>query len=282
MLPSPQSTGPLAAEPVIAANRVGLVSVPVWKNFPWLWHGFSTRIGGVTRAYALEGAPGELNLGFTADDDRENVLQNRRLLAEAVTGNPATPIVTLRQVHSAVVVVSGAVQDAHPVCEGDGLLTNRPGVLLGVQTADCVPVLVADCKRRAVAAFHAGWRGTVQRIVERGIARMGLEFGSQPQDLVAAIGPAIGPCCYAVGEQLLSEFESQFSYGAELFHDTGSGLHLDLFEANRRQLLDAGVAPESISLAGGCTACQTQVFFSHRASHGRAGRMLSVIGMLPE
>jgi len=276
--PSPQSAGQVATAPLIAANGAGLTLVPDWCNLPWLWHGFSTRLGGTSRSYAPEGVS-ELNLGFTADDDRENVVHNRRLLAEAVTGDPDTLIVTLRQVHSALVVVAGSAQGVQPACEGDGLLTSQPGILLGVQTADCVPVLVADRRRKVVAALHAGWRGTVKRIVECGIARMRLEFGSHPEDLLAAIGPAIGSCCYSVGEELRTKFQSEFPYAGELFQQVGPGIHLDLFEANRRQLLSAGLAPESISLAGGCTACQPQLFFSHRASRGRAGRMLSVIGI---
>ena len=98
-------------------------------------------------------------------------------------------------------------------------MTDEPGLLLGIQTADCIPVLVADRRRRAVAAFHAGWRGTVKRIVENGIGRMRMEFGSRPEDLLAAIGPGILACCYAVGEEVLSEFESQFSYGTDLFRE---------------------------------------------------------------
>jgi YfiH family protein len=259
----------------------------------------------VSRAYCPEDAPGELNLGFTADDDREAVARNRELLAEAVTGNPSTPLITIRQIHSSVLVMatSGAAARERPY-KADGLMTDQPGLLLGVQTADCIPVLVADRKRRAVAAFHAGWRGTVKRIVENGIGRMRLEFGSRPEDLVAAIGPGIGACCYAVGEEVLSNFESQFAYACELFREVGDtdlvrakypmlfltqrapghsplgpSLHLNLAEANRRQLLAAGLKPRSIQLIGGCTSCQPALFFSHRASRGHAGRMLSVIGI---
>jgi YfiH family protein len=279
MAASPHLSAPRFAEPARAANGVSFVSVPRWEQIPWLWHAFSTRQGGVSRAYTPEGAPGELNLGFTADDDRENVLHNRRLLAEAVTGDPATPIVTVRQVHSAVIVVTGAGDQAQPLCEGDGLITNQPGILLGIQTADCVPVLVADRNRRVVAAIHAGWRGTAQGIVENAIARILQKFGSDPRDLVAAIGPAIGPCCYTVGEEVLAEFQSRFAYAGDLFQQAGPTPRLDLFEANRRQLLSARLDPGSISLAGGCTACQPRLFFSHRASQGRAGRMLSVIGI---
>jgi YfiH family protein len=288
---------------------------------PWLWHGFSTRRGGVSRAYCAEDAPGELNLGFTEADDREAVARNRQLLAEAVSGDPATPLITLRQIHSSILrLVAGKDAERERLskggvpsdgslwlgCKADGLMTDEPGLLLGIQTADCIPVLVADRKRRVVAAFHAGWRGTVKRIVEAGIGRMRLEFGSWPEDLIAAIGPGIGPCCYAVGEEVLSGFESQFTYARELFCEVddanavrmkypmlfltqrapghspiGPSLHLNLMEANRRQLLAAGLRPRAIKLVGGCTSCQPELFFSHRASQGHAGRMLSVIGIRP-
>ena len=202
----------------------------------------------------------------------------------------------------------GAAGDgsSSPGCKGDGLITAEPGLLLAIQTADCIPVLVADRKQRIVAAFHAGWRGTVQRIVELGVGKMRLEFGSKPRDLIAAIGPGIGACCYAIGEEVLSAFESQFTYGRALFQEIfdtdpvrtkypmlfltqrapghspiGPSLHLDLIEANRRQLLDAGVKPGAIRVVGGCTNCRPDLFFSHRASQGHAGRMMSVIGLRP-
>ena len=295
-------------EPCRGANGVEWVAVPAWGSIGWLWHGFSTRRGGLTRCYGLEGGAGELNLGFTQDDARENVVANRGLFAEAITGSAATPLVTLKQIHSSVihsslVRLAVAGPGASP-CRGDGLITAEPGILIGVQTADCTPVLVADRRRKVVAAFHAGWRGTVKRIVEKGIGRMRLEFGSRPEDLVAAVGPGIGACCYPVGEEVLSEFESQFEYARELFHEVystdpvrtkypmlfltqrapghspmGPALHLDVAEANRRQLLAAGLRPKAISMVGGCTVCQGELFFSHRASKGRCGRMLSVIGI---
>jgi YfiH family protein len=300
---APEELRPRPAVTRRAPNSAEIVTAPAWGKLSWLWHGFSTRRTGVSRAYAFEDQPGDLNLGFTPEDDRENVLRNRRLLAEAVTGDPATPIVTLRQVHSNVLVVAGG-SCSGPLCKGDGLMTDDPGLLLGIQTADCVPVLVADRRRKIVAAFHAGWRGTVRRIVESGIGRMQLEFGCRPEDLTATIGPAIGPCCYAVGEEVRAEFESQFSYASELFHEVydtdpvrtkypmlfltqrapghspiGPSLHLDVPEANRRQLLAAGVKASAIHSVGGCTSCQPELFFSHRASHGHCGRMLSVIGI---
>ncbi len=296
------------ASPVRAAN--GVCWLPVagqaqgW-DLAWLWSGFSTRIGGRSLAYCAADAEPELNLGLTPEDDRSAVMENRRLLAQAVTGSAETPLVTVRQFHSNL-VIPVAANDAgreHPR-RADGLMTGEPGVLLAVQVADCIPVLIADRRRRVVAAFHAGWRGTARRIVEAGVGRMRLEFGSRPGDLIAAIGPGNGPCCYAVGEEVVSEFESQFAYARELIHevysadpvrnkypmlfltqrapghsDIGPQIHIDLIEANRRQLLDAGVRPQAISIVGGCTACHPELFYSHRASRGHAGRMMGVIGI---
>ncbi len=305
---TPEQLTPLRPVPAIAGNGVEFIRVGAWSRWPWLWHGFSTRRGGLTRAYCTEDACGELNLGFTPEDDRELVKRNRELLVEAVAGNRTVPLVTLRQIHSSVLVLGrpeiGVSGGSQTPSKGDGLMTDTPGLLLGVQTADCIPVLVADRKRRAVAAFHAGWRGTVKRIVEAGIGRMRLEFGSRPEDLIAAIGPGVGPCCYSVGEEVISEFTSQFSYAEELFHEVydtdpvrtrypmlfltqrapghspmGPGTHLDLVDANRRQLLGAGLKPRAIQVVGGCTGCHSDLFFSHRASHGQCGRMMSVIGV---
>jgi YfiH family protein len=303
----PQDLRKFAAPPRIAPNGVHWLPVPAWENLRWLAHGFSTRKGGLSRAYCPDDSPGELNLGFTDCDLRETVLANRRLLVEAICGSADTPLITVRQIHSNLVVRVAAAHAARErPCRADGLMTDEPGLLLGIQTADCIPVLVADRKRKAVAGFHAGWRGTVQRIVQCGVGLMRLEFGSRPEDLVAAIGPGIGACCYAVGEEVVSGFESQFGYARELFHEVsntdavrarypmlfltqrapghspvGPSLHVDLVEANRRQLLDAGLKPRSIQVVGGCTNCQPDLFFSHRASRGHAGRMLSVIGVQP-
>jgi polyphenol oxidase len=293
--------------PRLAANGVRWLPVPGWE-LPWLWSGFSTRVGGRSRAYCAEDAPGELNLGFTADDDRAAVAANRRLLAEAVTGDASTPLITIGQFHSNLLVRAGAKDAARErPRKADGLICGEAGILIGVQTADCIPVLVADPRRRAVGAFHAGWRGTVKRIVETGVGRMQLEFGSRPADLIAAIGPGIGPCCYAVGEEVLSEFESQFPYARELFrevydsdpvrqrypmlfmnqcppgHGQGSScLHADLIEANRRQLLACGIPAASIQIVGGCTQCNPDLFFSHRGSGGSTGRMMGIIGLRRE
>jgi YfiH family protein len=215
-----------------------------------------------------------LNLGWTASDEFANVTANRaRLVAEVGSG---MELVTVRQVHSVVTQVIAAGHgelsqpDGKAVLEGDGLMTDLPGLLLGVQTADCVPVLLADTRKRVVAAFHAGWRGTVAAMVELGAREMLLQYGSEPGDLIAAVGPSIGPCCFEVGDEVRTEF------APELHH----GRAVDLWEANRRQKVAAGVPTK-------CTAC-TRVedggrkYFSHRAEKGFTGRMLSVVGVVPQ
>jgi polyphenol oxidase len=298
----------------LAVHRDGAVEVlaaPRWQK-AHVPHAFSTRRGGVSVAYRREERAGEdnaagemnlgeMNLGLTEADERANVLENRRLLLGAA-GAEGRTLVTLKQIHSNLTRrVTRA--DADRVMRADGLMTDDPEVMLGIQTADCVPVLVRDKRTHAVAAFHAGWRGTLKRIVEGGIGKMRLEFGSRPEDLEAAIGPAIGACCYAVGEEVRSEFLSQFSYAPELFSEVydsdpvkekypllfltarapghsniGPNLHLDLIEANRRQLLDAGLPAGSIATAYRCTNCEPEMFFSYRAEHGFCGRMMAVIG----
>ena len=298
------------AQKRVAKSRVEIVRVAKWIAWPWLVHGFSTRTGGATTAYRPGQRAGELNLGFTASDDRENVEENRRRFLEAL-GVPDMRMVTLRQIHSSSVLQVDAENldqpssaEAESPCKGDGLITAEKGILLAIQTADCIPVLVADTKKKVVAAFHAGWRGTVKRIAENGVGKMRVAFGCRPQDLVAAIGPGIAACCYAVGEEVRSEFVSQFSYADALFHEVansdpvktkypmlflnqrapghgnvGPALHLDLMEANRRQLLDAGLRAEGIELVGDCTSCRNNRYFSYRAEHGFTGRMMSVIGI---
>ena len=266
----------------------------------WLVHGFSTRVGGYSAAYGGS----SLNLGFTKDDTRAAVEHNREAFLRALDADPgAWRLVTQRQVHSDLIHYVTAA-DAHPT--GDGLITDVPGLLLGVQTADCLPVLLVDTKRRAVGAFHAGWRGTLQRIVEKGAGEMRRQFGSAPADLRAAIGPGIHSCCYQVGEEVREKFHSQFAYAGEVFREVresnpvhekypllflnarppGHGpeeilLYLDLVAANTRQLLDAGVPAESISSLSLCTSCRSDLLFSYRKEKGVVGRLLGVVGIRP-
>ena len=267
-------------------------------------HAFSTRRGGVSRVYGGNA----LNLGFTKHDSRKSVERNRELLLHRLgvgNGHNHWPLVTLRQIHSDLIhCVERA--PAH-ILVGDGLITDVPELLLAVQTADCLPVIVADRKRRAVGVFHAGWRGTVKRIVEKGVGEMRRHFGSDPRNLIAAIGPGIDGCCYEVGEEVRNRFETQFAYAAELFREVKESdpvrekypllfltarapghselpvkLFLDLVEGNRRQLLDAGVAAKNIEASALCTACRPDLLFSFRADKGVTGRLMAVVGVRPK
>ncbi|MGZ4876367.1 MAG: polyphenol oxidase family protein, partial [Candidatus Angelobacter sp.] len=196
------------------------------KPVPWLIHGFSTRPGGFSTVYGGR----TLNLGFTQQDTRAAVEQNRKKFRQqlgAINQRRAWPLVTLRQIHSDLIhCVSELPKSAMPkltmqrsALAGDGVITRTPGILLGILTADCLPVMLVDIRRRAVGVFHAGWRGTVKRIVEKGVGEMHRYFGTSPGDLRAAIGPGVHSCCYAVGPEVRSQFESQFEYGSKLFHE---------------------------------------------------------------
>jgi len=288
--------------------KVNVVRAHHLSKLSWLVHGFSTRVGGFSRVYGGQ----SLNLGFTKDDSPSTVGRNRiAFLRELGAGDKGLrrrassegwSLITLRQIHSDVIhFVDG--QPEHRLT-GDGLLTATPGLLLAIQTADCLPVILVDAKSRAVGVFHAGWRGTVKRIVEKGVGEMHRWFGSSPVDIKAAIGPGIHGCCYEVGEEVWTKFESQFSYADVLFREVkesdpvrekypllfltarapGHGelpkkIFLDLVEANRRQLMAAGVRAKSIEASSLCTNCRPDLLFSYRAEKGKTGRMMAVAGI---
>jgi YfiH family protein len=284
-----------------AGTKLQLLRSQKLGKLPWLVHGFSTRLGGVSRPYGGNA----LNLGFTQHDSRKAVEQNRELFLGRlglVKGRKSWPLVSLRQIHSDLIYRINAAPAE--TLAGDGLITDTPGLVLAAQTADCLPIVLADRKRRAVGVFHAGWRGTVRRIVEKGVGEMRRHFGSDPRDLMAAIGPGVHGCCYEVGEEVRTKFEMQFAYAGSLFREVKESdtvrekypllfltarapghselpvkLFLDLVEANRRQLLDAGVPAKNIDTSAPCTACYTELLFSHRAEKGVTGRMMAAAGI---
>lgn len=293
----------------IRKSKVNILRTEQLKAVPWLVHGFSTRAGGSSRVYRQ----GDLNLGFTKDDSRAAVERNRAEFLRSLgavsrsrrgsqRGAKLWPMITLRQVHSDIIRCVDSIPD-EPL-PGDGLITVMPGVLLAIQTADCLPVIMVDTKRHAVGVFHAGWRGTVKRIVEKGVGEMVRCFGSRPKDMKAAIGPGIQGCCYEVGEEVRTKFESQFSYGASLFRevkesdpvrekypllfltarapghsDLPKKIFLDLVEANRQQLIAAGVPKKNVETSTLCTNCHPELLFSYRAEKGKTGRMMAVAGI---
>ncbi|MBI3470062.1 MAG: peptidoglycan editing factor PgeF [Candidatus Solibacter usitatus] len=182
-------------------------------------------------------------------------------------------VATLRQVHSDRTVDAGARSGC--LGEGDALVSNAPGSRLGVKTADCLPILLVDEGHRAVAAVHAGWRGTVTQIVAKAVAEMAARFGTQPRDLHAAIGPGIGACCYQVGPEVAVQFQAMFPERRDL----GCQTRVDLLEANRRLLVEAGVRADRVYAAALCTACGSGEFDSFRRDGQRAGRMLAMVGI---
>ena len=276
------------------SRSVRILQVAALNKLPWLVHGFSTRPGGVSDTNSEE----LLNLGFSDWDTRENVLENRRLFQSAL-GATDLALVTLKQFHSDVIHVFQ--NPPSEPCRGDASLTRKPGLLLGIQTADCVPILLVDPATRAVAAVHTGWRGTLQRIVSKTIGRMQMEFCVKPADLLAALGPSIGGCCYEVGTEVASTFHAQFPNASEWFDElrTGDepnplqwlnmkppghqpppkGVLLDLRKANRAQLLEAGLRDKNIFTSDLCTACRRDLLFSYRKEAALSGRLLSVIGI---
>lgn len=280
-------------------GKITILRSKYLSKLPWLVHGFSTRPGGFSRAYGGE----TLNLGFTKDDSKAAVERNRAAFQrELGVGDEILPLITLRQVHSDIIhVVDSSSVGTQLV--GDGVITTTPDLLIGIQTADCLPVILVDPKRRVVGVFHAGWRGTFKRIVEKGVGEMRRRFDSRPRDLKASIGPGIHGCCYEVGEELREQFESQFGYAAKLFREVEKSdpvrekypmlfltarapghsvlpkkIFLDLAEANRQQLLAVGVFGKNIEASTLCTHCRTDILFSHRAEKGKTGRMLAVVG----
>ena len=272
-LPRPRRSVHQSSVPVNRHNRLGdgwktrraggieLLVAESLAAIPWLVHGFSTRPGGESHL----GDERVLNLGFTDWDARDRVTQNRGKLRRAL-GAENMALVALRQIHSDAMHVFSAAPAEPP--QGDAAISREPGLLLTVQTADCVPILLADRKRRVVAAVHAGWRGTLARVAVKALGRMRLEFGTRPQDVIAALGPAIGRCCYEVGPEVAQAFAGQFAPASDWFDGPFEQLalgeepnplpwltmmppghqpppervQLDLRAANRWQLEDAGVA----------------------------------------
>jgi YfiH family protein len=243
---------------------------------------FSTRVGGVSPM-----PQDALNLAGFDDDLAENIYENRRRFLKLFEGEWS--LASCWQKHSADVRLVKTIDDTRQPEKAlgetvycDALTTQTPRILLGVKTADCVPVIMADARTGACAAVHAGWRGTLSSIVARTLERMAAEFGIKAGDVSAAIGPAARSCCYEVGSEVIEAFQEKFPDSASLFTETRDGHALvDLQRANREQLVAAGVPLQNIYTAPLCTMCRTDLFFSYRREkrlHGRTGRLMSVIG----
>lgn len=246
-----------------------------------LAHGLSTRLGGVSKPPFAA-----LNMALHVGDCAADVLENRRLFAEAL-GLYAARIVTPRQVHGEEVRLVRAsdagmgasrYDESVPAC--DALMTAEAGLPLLLCFADCVPLLFFDPVRRVIAAAHAGWKGTVAEIGRKTVQRMAETFGSRPQDILAGIGPSIGACCFEVGEEVTAAFRAAFPEAPGLLSHSPEGKRtIDLWAANRLQLEAAGLLPAHIDSADVCTKCNAGLFFSYREEHGTTGRFAAWIAL---
>jgi len=247
------------------AGDVPLYRFDALSSFGKVRHAVTTRLGGVSQLPFAS-----LNLSIGVGDSPEAVSENRQRFCHAVGVLPQH-LVECRMAHGTEVTRVGLGDRGHRMQGVDALMTNAPGVPLLLTYADCVPIILYDPARHAVALVHAGWQGTVRGIASAVAQAMVDAFGSKPEEMLAAIGPAIGPCCYPVGPEVAHAVRRAFpDTDALLMSPNGGQPHFDLWQANVQQLQAAGVG--QVEVAGICTACHRDQFFSHRAESGRTGR----------
>ena len=247
-------------------SQVTFIHSEALDRLPRILHAFSTR----------RGERNDFSLGPTSSPNP--IVTTNRVRFLAACGAPGWSVMKLNQIHSGIVCDIDDTASANEPVEGDAAVTALQGVMLGIQTADCAPILLGDSEARAVGAIHAGWRGTAARITEKTVARLACKFNIDPKDLTAVVGPHIGVCCYEVGEEVVDAIGEPG--GFERRADWPKP-HLNLAAANRQQLLKAGVPAEHIEISLLCTRCRQDLFFSYRREGTRTGRLLSVIGIAP-
>ena len=252
---------------------------PSLEGLPSVRHGFSTRLGGVSQPPF-----DSMNLSFTRGDDPAAVTENFRRFCDVLGATPEQVVISA-QTHTANVRAVGreacgsGVTRERDYTDVDGLVTDEPGVLLCTQYADCVPLLFADPVKGVVATAHSGWRGTVQRIGAVTVEKMCADYGCRREDIRAAVGPSIGPCCFEVDEPVYAAFSKmeEWEDGACARFKTGGKLDLHLWEVNRRVLLAAGIRPEHLTVTDLCTRCHPELFWSHRVCGATRGSLAAFI-----
>jgi len=248
------------------SSQITVLSAPALAAIPGVVHGFSTR----------RAEHNEFTLGPFGSENPAVQMNRARFLS--VVDMPGWPILRLTQVHSNVVCAMKDTTAANEPVEGDAATTSLSGAVLAVQTADCVPILIADKAGRAVAAIHAGWRGTADRVAQNAVGQLTREYGLSPQDLIAAIGPHNGVCCYEVGEEVVDAIRDPAAITRK---PQWARPHLNQALANQRQLIEIGIPADQIHVSNLCTQCRSDLFYSYRREGKRAGRLLAVIGILP-
>lgn len=263
---------------------VEYLTFPSFSAYPFVRHAFSTRAGGVSKnEYS------SMNLGFGRGDGDENVRENYHRFCRAA-GLEYDLLVSSAQDHHTFIRRVGkeqcgiGIRKPKDMQSVDGLITSEPGVTLVTHYADCVPVYLLDPVKRAIGLVHAGWRGTAARIAEAAVSAMTREFGSRPADLLAGIGPSIGPCCFEVDSPVRDAFAALSDLNpGDLIRDDGNGkYHVDLWETNRRILMRAGVPASSVTVGGVCTRCNADLLFSHRATGGKRGGLAAFLALTEE
>ncbi len=265
----------------ISKNDLKLGQFKSLSDFPELYHAVTTRKGGASPAPFTS-----LNLGAHMGDSREAVAANYEALSRAF-GFDLQKVITSHQVHGAEIACVNALPDrkepfpfGHALTGYDGFITATAGIPLMVRVADCVPVLLYDPGTKTVGAVHAGWRGTAAGIVKKAAALMVENYGCRAGSILAGIGPSIGPCCYGVGSDVAESFRNTLPDCRRVLMQEVEGRYaLDLQEANRLELIEAGLKPEHIELSGLCTACNLDLFFSHRGEQGKTGRFALFAGL---
>jgi polyphenol oxidase len=264
---------------LINKNGVTYLTFPSIEQYDFVNHAFSTRLGGVS-----QNEYSSMNLNFGRGDSNESVVKNFHCFCEAAGFDFNTLVASSQDHHTFIRRVNSrnygtGIWKPKDIKSVDGLITNEPNVTLVTYYADCVPLFFLDPQKRAIGLAHAGWRGTVAKIGEKMVEAMTREFGSDPRSLVAAVGPSIGPCCFEVDAPVYDEFEKLTELQPQEFivKKDGGKYNIDLWEANRRILLNAGMQDEQITVAQICTQCNADWLYSHRASGGKRGGLAAMM-----
>lgn len=274
---------PLPVSPFMVpheTNGVVYYTFPIFDACPFVKHGFSTRLGGVSR-----GIYESMNLSFGRGDEKADVEENFRRFCSAVGVRTEDVVVSAQEHHTVIYHATAADRGRGTIREKgytdvDGLVTDEPGVALMTQYADCVPLLFLDPVRHVVGTSHAGWKGTVARIGQATVEKMCRDYGCRPENILVGIAPSIGPCCFEVDAPVAAEFSAmQMDLDGCIVPHPHDKYYINLWEVNRRVLLDAGIQAEHIAVAGLCSKCNADVFWSHRATAGKRGNMAAVIAL---
>lgn len=257
-------------------NGVPYLSYPLLEETGAVKHGFSTKLGGVST-----GSCATMNISTTRGDDPEAVAENRRRIGAAIGVRPEDMTYT-HQTHTTNVAVVRAEDRGRRFLETDGMVTNVPGICLVTFYADCVPLFLVDPVKKAIGLSHSGWRGTVGKMGKVTVQALMREYGSRPEDIVAAIGPSICQDCYEVSEDVIDRFRDSFNEAVwpKLFYRKENGKYqLDLWRANEEVFLEAGILRENLAVTNLCTHCNQEVLFSHRATGEKRGNLSAFLAL---